>query len=103
PAQSELWNVIRDDEMPPADAEAGTLSAEEKEVIRAWIEAGAPDDSSLQSPPVASPTAAPLVRAATETRGRSSLERTLRLVGKLPVLVIHFPIALLVAAVVAAM
>src|SRR5207248_4393498 len=77
-----------------------TLSAEDKEVVRAWIEAGAPGDSSLQVSPAAPPTAG---RATTETGGRSSLKRTLRLVGKLHVLVIHFPIALLVAAVVAEM
>jgi uncharacterized membrane protein/mono/diheme cytochrome c family protein len=103
PAQSELWNLIRDDEMPPAEAEAGTLSAEEKEVIRAWIEAGAPTDTSLQFLTAAPPTAAALDRATTEARNRSLWVRTLRMLGKLHVLVIHFPIALLVAAAVAEM
>jgi uncharacterized membrane protein/mono/diheme cytochrome c family protein len=103
PAQSELWNLIRDDEMPPADAGAGTLSAEEKEVIRAWIEAGAPDSTSQQPSPAAPPPAAPIEHETTERRSRSMWERTLRLVGKLHVVVIHFPIALLVAAVIAEM
>lgn len=42
PDESELWEHIRRDEMPPADAPNGPLSMAEKDVIRAWIAAGAP-------------------------------------------------------------
>jgi hypothetical protein len=42
PDESELWQLIRRGEMPPEDSTTGALSAEQKEVIRAWIAAGAP-------------------------------------------------------------
>ncbi|MFL5338720.1 MAG: c-type cytochrome domain-containing protein [Gemmataceae bacterium] len=42
PAESELWELVRRGEMPPNDSSTGPLSAQQKEVIRAWIEAGAP-------------------------------------------------------------
>ncbi len=42
PAESELWVLVERGEMPPADARTGALTAQQKEVIRAWIAAGAP-------------------------------------------------------------
>ena len=42
PEKSYLWTLIRDDDMPAKGAKAGPLNAEEKEIIRAWIAAGAP-------------------------------------------------------------
>ena len=41
PDESELWELVRRGEMPPADASAGPLSQQEKELIRSWIAAGA--------------------------------------------------------------
>jgi hypothetical protein len=74
--------------MPAKGAKAGPLSEQEKEVVRAWIAAGAP-----VPPPrtVAAPAAPPQ---------ESSLLAThlLGWVGKFHILVIHFPIALLMAA-----
>jgi mono/diheme cytochrome c family protein len=43
PAESELWALVEHDEMPPPDAPRGRLTPSEKETVRAWIEAGAPD------------------------------------------------------------
>src|SRR6516225_7605261 len=43
PDESELWALVRHGDMPPADSPHGPLTATEKEVIRAWIAAGAPD------------------------------------------------------------
>lgn len=43
PDESELWEHVRRDEMPPEDAPSGPLSMAEKDVIRAWIAAGAPN------------------------------------------------------------
>src|SRR5258707_6924886 len=45
PEESELWELVRRGEMPPDDAPTGSLSEEEKEVIRIWIAAGAPANS----------------------------------------------------------
>lgn len=86
PEESELWILVQRGEMPPDDSPAGPLTAEEKEVIRRWIAAGAPDVSE-QSPVDDSP--APVA---------SPLRRTLRWLGKFHLLALHFPIALAVAA-----
>jgi uncharacterized membrane protein len=78
--------------MPPPDSPTGALTAREKEAIRAWIAGGAPagDAPSAQ---VAAPREdedgpAPL----------STALRALRWLGKFHLLVVHFPIALLMAA-----
>lgn len=42
PEESELWELVRRGEMPPEDSPTGALSSAEKEIIRAWIAAGAP-------------------------------------------------------------
>jgi mono/diheme cytochrome c family protein len=42
PDESKLWELVRDEEMPPEYARAGSLTREQKEVIRKWIEAGSP-------------------------------------------------------------
>lgn len=91
PARSKLWKQIEEGEMPPDDARAGPLTPEEKGLVRLWIEAGAP----------------PALSASLETAGPRELaavapappfRRLWRLVGKLHVLIVHFPIALLAAA-----
>lgn len=52
PEESELWELIRREEMPPADASAGSLSEQEKAILHAWIAAGAPagTEKSAKSP-----------------------------------------------------
>ena len=42
PDESELWELVRRGEMPPAESPAGPLNENQKEVIRRWIAAGAP-------------------------------------------------------------
>jgi mono/diheme cytochrome c family protein len=49
PDESELWEHVRRDEMPPEDAPSGPLSMSEKDVIRAWIAAGAPNVAPAQT------------------------------------------------------
>jgi mono/diheme cytochrome c family protein/uncharacterized membrane protein len=95
PEKSYLWTLIRDDDMPAKGAKAGPLNAEEKQIVRAWIKAGAP----------ASPSSAAAANAATDAVAKSpaialpSMTTFLfALFGKFHVLVIHFPIALLAAA-----
>jgi len=87
PDESELWELVRRGEMPPAGSPAGPLTADEKELVRAWIAAGAPP-----------PAAAPTVQASSSSAVASPVERTVRLVGKVHLLALHFPIALLLAA-----
>lgn len=87
PDESELWELVRRDEMPPADSRTGPLTAEQKDVVRAWIAAGAPDAVS-----------APAGQAADEPAPPSAAGRTLRWLGKFHLLALHFPIALVIAA-----
>jgi mono/diheme cytochrome c family protein len=42
PDTSPLWTVIQNEEMPPPGSPSGPLTRKEREVIRAWIAAGAP-------------------------------------------------------------
>jgi mono/diheme cytochrome c family protein len=42
PDQSKLWELVHDEEMPPAYAKAGSLTKEQMETIRMWIESGSP-------------------------------------------------------------
>jgi hypothetical protein len=90
PGESGLWQQVQSGEMPPPDSPAGPLTSQEKAVIRAWIEAGAPAERSAQVGDKAKdPPSLPVVR------------RTLLWLGKFHLPVVHFPIALLVAAMVA--
>jgi len=87
PEASNLWALIRDDQMPQDGA---TLTAEEKETVRTWIAAGAPAGGTQPSPSVAP--------VATQPPSRTLPQRLLAWVGRFHILVIHFPIALLFAA-----
>jgi uncharacterized membrane protein len=71
PTESELFVLVQKNEMPPR----GALAPEQKDIIREWIAAGAPD-------------ALP---------GASS-DRTLRWPGRFRPLLLYFPIALVLAA-----
>jgi mono/diheme cytochrome c family protein/uncharacterized membrane protein len=95
PTESELWELVRRDEMPPADSPHGPLTPAQKHVIRAWIAAGAPDASAGapdSSPADRSEPIAPMVTEA------ASIERILHWLGKFHLLLLHFPIALVLAA-----
>ncbi len=95
PTESELWELVRRDEMPPADAPHGALTSAQKEVIRAWIAAGAPDASPLAQ--ISSPVAGsePTTEAPSQM---TPADRVFRLLGKFHLLLLHFPIALVLAA-----
>jgi uncharacterized membrane protein len=98
PEESRLWVLVRDNEMPPEGARSGSLTAEQKELIRSWIASGAPS-----VPPQPPPSTSPLITQPNETTASEPLpipsgERLLRWLGKFHILIIHFPIALLLAA-----
>src|SRR5262249_53257469 len=82
PEQSELWALVQHGEMPPEGSPQGALTVEEKETIRRWIAAGAPAESQGEA----------------STSAEPSSRRSLRLLGKLHLLALHFPIALVIAA-----
>ena len=90
PAESELWDLVRRGEMPPDDSPTGPLAADQKETIRAWIAAGAPATAADALPAATAADASPT--------GASALTPPLRRLGRLHVVLVHFPIALLIAA-----
>lgn len=100
PSESELWDLVHRGEMPPDDSPAGPLSARQKEVIRAWIAAGAPSE-------VASPAEnlGPMAQAPEQAEADPPAlpfdRHFLRWIGKFHLVLLHFPIALLVGAAIA--
>jgi mono/diheme cytochrome c family protein len=97
PEESELWQLVRSDEMPPPDAPSGALTAAQKEAVRAWIAAGAPAPDSPPAQPASLPTAQPEAREAVSPTPPLA-RRALGWLGKFHLLVLHFPIALLAGA-----
>ena len=91
PDRSRLWRMVRDGDMPPDDARFGPLSAGQKQAIHDWIASGASaplgQAASRVAPAMAVGYAAP-----------SFPVHAMHWLGKLHVLVIHFPIALFAAA-----
>jgi hypothetical protein len=92
PDESELWVLVRRDEMPPPDSPHGPLSPAQKEIIREWIAAGGPDALSAIPDPV------PDVPPEPTTAGLAGFAHFLHWLGKFHLLLLHFPIALVVAA-----
>lgn len=98
PDDSKLWQLLRDNEMPPKGAKAGSLTAEQKSVIRAWIEWGAPSGPAAQTSDAIASATDTGTGVTTEGADLPFLEHLLAWLGKFHVLVVHFPIALLVVA-----
>ena len=84
PAQSELYQTVMHNEMPPPKSKRPPLTLDEKYIVKSWIEAGAPanlpDENTTTAPPL--------------TLGR----RILRDIGQFHPPSTHFPIALLIVA-----
>jgi uncharacterized membrane protein/mono/diheme cytochrome c family protein len=95
PDESELWVLIQRDEMPPHDSPHGTLTPEQKEAIRVWIAAGAPDASPYSSELSLSTRSEPPSSTSIEL---DPVDRIVRFLGKFHLLMLHFPIALVLAA-----
>jgi mono/diheme cytochrome c family protein len=88
PNESELFNLIRTDQMPPPNAR-NKLNGEQKETVRAWILAGAPP---------LSPDAEDSAGTAAGDPSSGDVRRVLADAGRFHLLVLHFPIAFLLAA-----
>ena len=97
PDESELWVLVRHGDMPPADSPHGPLSAAEKEAIRAWIAAGAPDASPPPSG-ASGPTPGPEPTFTPDPAVASPVPRAVRWLGRFHLLLLHFPITLVLAA-----
>jgi mono/diheme cytochrome c family protein len=97
PSESELWELVRRGEMPPPDAPTGALTAPQKDVIQGWIAAGAPAKIS-PSPFELQPGTQPPEDVAAEPTTSLPGGQFLRWIGKFHLLLLHFPIALLLAA-----
>jgi mono/diheme cytochrome c family protein len=98
PEESNLWALVRDKEMPADGAKAGPLTAEQIEVIRAWIASGAPA-ATLAAPPSVSSSMSDVPGGTSEpSQAPGSGKRLLRWLGKFHVVVIHFAIGSLMAA-----
>jgi mono/diheme cytochrome c family protein len=85
PDESELWEVIRRNEMPPRNP----LSDEQKEVVRSWIQAGAPPAPDTNEGSAGRDSA---------SEASDIVRRVLGVAGRFHLIFLHFPIALLVAA-----
>ena len=94
PDESRLWELVTGDEMPPEDAKAGPLTAEEKNLIHDWIAGGAPALPASAADSAASPEEPSL----SESAELPFYKRALFLLGRFHVIVVHFPIALIIAA-----
>jgi uncharacterized membrane protein len=103
PDASELYLLVRDDEMPGEDADVPALTQAEKAVVKRWIELGAPS-------PFTASVANGGVATASEAAGESGdsrmkelplMKRAMRFVGKFHAASTHLPIGLLLAAVIA--
>jgi len=89
--ESEIYQMVKNNEMPGEDADVPPLTDEEKRIVHDWIMAGAPAPKA--QPKEAQP--APEVAAVAE---KSFGKKLLIWFGKFHAASTHFPIALLLAA-----
>jgi len=96
PEKSDLYDMVFKEDMPGEDANVPPLTKDEKEIVRRWIELGAPEpDASAASDHPASSTL-----AGVEARPRMPFwKQALRYIGRLHPVSTHFPVALMFVAV----
>ena len=84
PTKSDLYLMVADNEMPDPKGNSPPLTPAEKDLVKAWIQAGAPADVAPTSPTPAPPL--------------TLRRRIIRDIGQFHPPSTHFPIALLIAA-----
>ena len=97
PEKSEMYAMVRDDEMPGEDANVPPLTPTEKELVKRWVEIGAPHELPTASGEPA--PAAPVVVA--HAPEMPTWKRAIRWIGRFHPVSTHFPVALMYVAVVA--
>jgi uncharacterized membrane protein len=95
PDKSELYKMVLHDDMPGEDANVPPLTAEEKDVVKHWIELGAPDAPQVAGE--ASP--APAAKVADAKSQMPLWKQVLRYIGRFHPVSTHFPVALMFVAV----
>jgi uncharacterized membrane protein len=94
PDKSELFKMVLDDEMPGEDANVPPLTKDEKEIVKHWIELGAPE------PSLAGGEQSTAAAKAPETKPRMPVwKHALLWVGHFHPVSTHFPVALMFVAV----
>lgn len=99
PAKSELFRLVNEDEMPGKDSKEGPATAAEKLALHRWILAGAP--SALPPKLAERQTELLASKKGAETGAKPSqtfLAKALAWVGRFHAASTHFPIALLIVA-----
>jgi uncharacterized membrane protein/mono/diheme cytochrome c family protein len=95
PDKSDIYVMVRDDEMPGEDANVPALTPDEKEAVRRWIELGAPD-----APLAAAERAVPSAVVAAEVKtDRALWKKVSEWIGRFHPVSTHFPVALMLVAV----
>jgi uncharacterized membrane protein len=109
PDESELYAMLLHDEMPGEDAMVDSLTPQEKETVKHWIELGAPSEMppAVDKIAAAAPAESGAMASAEQAprraeRPRDSLWRqAVKWVGRFHPMSTHFPVALMLVAVVA--
>lgn len=97
PESSEIYLMVRDDEMPGEDANVPALTPEEKDIVKRWVEIGAPGEL----PASAEQPAAAVSVAETGGIQMPTWKRAIRWVGRFHPVSTHFPVGLMMVAVLA--
>lgn len=103
PLLSDLWLVVEDGSMPPEDSGLGPVTPEEAAALEAWIAAGAPLDGGPEDPAAPDPGATGPSSSSPEQdplAGEDPPGPLGALVRRLHPVLVHFPIALLLTALV---
>ena len=97
--KSELFRLVNEDEMPGKEAKCGAATTAEKVALRAWIQLGAPHQLSDQL--IARQASLLEAHPATvkqTNKNESLFEKAIAWIGRFHAASTHFPIALLLAA-----
>ncbi|MDB6174637.1 MAG: hypothetical protein JWL59_3948 [Chthoniobacteraceae bacterium] len=102
PEKSDIYTLVRDDDMPGDDANVPPLTENEKAIVKRWIEMGAPSDL----PPATESASAQAVAAEPSifpitVHPMPLWKQGFRWLGRFHPLSTHFPVALMFVAVLA--
>lgn len=95
PDKSELFKMVFNDDMPGEDANVPPLTKDEKEIVRRWIELGAPDAPAATGDHSVAATTVPVEAKAERPLWKKALEW----IGRFHPVSTHFPVALMMVAV----